>query len=108
MRPYMYEDLEKFFSNLKNNNFAVLHIDEYGFHKFLAWNKENKIRFLIQQYDWNEDDNKLYKNEYIPVVFDTLVDRDTFLTNFERFYKELSKTSKELKESMELARRGKQ
>ncbi len=108
MKPYMYEYLEKFFNNLQSNNFAVLHIDEWGFHKFLAWVKEDKIRFMIQLYEWKEDDDKLYKNEYIPVVFDTLVDKDTFLTNFEQFYKALIKTSKELKDNMELAVKSKQ
>ena len=90
----LYDNFEKFISNLKANKFAVLHIEEFSNIKYLAWEKGDNVRFTVHDYSGESD------KKYIPVVFDVLVDKDVFYDKFETFYKNLKNDSKKLKRNM--------
>ena len=86
----LYDDFEKFINNLKTKNFGVCHIEEFTQYKLLAWKKDNKVRFLVQDYNGTSD------KEYIPIVFDILTDENRFFKHFEAFYNSLKKDSQNL------------
>lgn len=87
--PLVCDEFEKFINNLKNNKFAVLHIIELSSDKYMAWEKDNKIRFMVHDYSDNE-------KEYIPIIMDVLVDKDIFYNKFEDFYSKLKCDSNNL------------
>ena len=91
--PLVSKDFEKFINKLKNNNFAVLHIMEFSSHKYIAWEKDNKIRFMVHDYSDNE-------KEYIPIIMDVLIDRENFYNKFEKFYSNLKTESEILKQEI--------
>ena len=89
----LYDQLEKFINNLKVSKFAVLHLFEFNDDKYIAWEKDNNIRFIVQDYSDDE-------NEYIPIKLDVLVNKDIFYDNFENFYSGLKTDSENLKQEM--------
>ena len=91
--PLVYNEFEKFINNLKSNKFAVLHVIEFSNHKYMAWEKDNRIRFMI--HDYSDDEN-----EYIPIIMDVLVDKDIFYSKFEDFYSHLKNESENLKQEI--------
>ena len=86
----LYSEFEKFLVNLKTNHFGVCHIDEFTEYKLLAWEKDNKVRFMIQDYYESSD------SEYAPIVFDVLVNKDIFYKYFEEFYNSLKLESQRM------------
>ena len=86
----LYSEFEKFLTNLKTNHFGVCHIDEFTEYKLLAWEKDNQVRFMIQNYHESSD------NEYAPIVFDVLVNKDIFYKYFEEFYNSLKFESQKM------------
>ncbi|MCD7780550.1 MAG: hypothetical protein LUH05_07765 [Candidatus Gastranaerophilales bacterium] len=92
----LYSEFEKFLVNLKTNHFGVCHIEEFTNYKLLAWEKDNKVRFMIQNYCDNSE------NEYVPIDFDVLVNKDIFYKYFEEFYNSLKfESQKMLQETIE-------
>lgn len=91
----LYDNFENFITNLKTKKFGACHIEEFTNYKLLAWEKEDKVRFMIQNYNgYNEN------NEYIPIDFDVLVNKDIFYKYFEEFYNSLKIESKKLLQEM--------
>lgn len=92
----LYSEFEKFLVNLKTNHFGVCHIDEFTEYKLLAWETDNQVRFMIQDYYESSD------NEYVPIVFDVLVNKDIFYKYFEEFYNSLKfESQRMLQETIE-------
>lgn len=75
----LYSEFEKFLINLKTNHFGVCHIEEFTEYKLLAWEKDNKVRFMIQNYHESSD------SEYAPIVFDVLADKIFFINILKNF-----------------------
>lgn len=90
----LYKSFEKFINELKEKKFAVLHIEEFSCTKYLAWEKDGKIRFTVQDYSGKS------KEEYVPVTLDVLVDKNLFYDRFENFYYNLKKDSLNLKQEL--------
>ena len=92
----LYSEFEKFLANLKTKHFGVCHIEEFTDYKLLAWEKDNQMRFMIQDYHESSD------SEYAPIVFDVLVNKDIFYKYFEEFYNSLKfESQKMLQETIE-------
>lgn len=89
----LYDDFEKFITNLKNKKFAVLHIEEFSADKYIAWEKDNKVRFMVHDYSG-------ISKEYVPIELDALVDKDIFYSKFEHFYANLKADSEKLKQEL--------
>lgn len=87
----LYDSFEKFIKNLKKNKFAVLHIEEFSYDKFIAWEKDDYIRFTVHDYSSGSE------KEYIQISLDVLVDKYIFYDKFEKFYHNMKKESKNLK-----------
>lgn len=98
----LYEEFENFIDNLKNKKFAVCHIWEFSNFKLLAWEKDEKIRFVIQDYNPKDEQSK---PEYIPIAFAVLVDKNIFFEYFIPFYNSLKAKSEELLQEMNKERK---
>ncbi len=78
------KDIQKFIKNLDKNNFAALHNEEYTYFKLLAWKHDDKIRFIMQDY-----------NDYnVKTQIDTIVKKEILLESL----KKLEKSFKRLHE----------
>ena len=87
----MYGMFEDFIKKLHQNKFAVLYIDEFSYEKYLAWEVNDKVRFMIQDYCDNDE-----RIEYVPIKFDVLMNKDIFYEKFERFYSQMKNQSEKL------------
>lgn len=72
-------DIPKFIKRLKKDGYSNLSIEEYWYTKFLAWTKDDKIRFIIQSYGGND----------VETEFDKLIDENLFYNEFDKLYKTL-------------------
>ncbi len=90
----LYSEFEKFLTDLKTKHFGVCHIEEFTNYKLLAWEKDNKVRFMIQNYFGRSD------KEYVPIDFDVLVNKDIFYKYFEEFYNSLKFESEQMLQEM--------
>lgn len=86
------DDIEKFINKLRNNKFAIFHINEFTSDKYIAWEKDGKIRFMVCDYSTSSD------REYIPIILDVLIDKEIFFNKFENFYFNIKKESSKFKE----------
>lgn len=86
----MSKDVESFIENIKQGKFAKLIIESYSYHKFLVWNYENKIRLLVQ--DYNSDEVK--------IIFDVLIDKEKFISVFEKTKKHIEKHNSAITKSI--------
>lgn len=75
------KDIPNFIKQLKKTGYANLSIEEYTYTKFLAWEVEDRVRFIVQYY---EDSN-------VETVFDKLISKDIFYTEFEKCFSKLKK-----------------
>ncbi len=91
------KEFERFIDDLKTKKFAVCQILEFSNHKLFAWEKDEKIRFMIQDYNPKDIEEEV---EYVPTVFDVLVNKDIFLKYFTQFYSSLKENSEKLLEEM--------
>ena len=69
-------DIPKFVKRLKRTGYSYLCIEEYTFAKILAWETENKVRFIVQYYGDNDVETEV----------DKLISKDLFYKEFENFY----------------------
>ena len=89
-------DIPKFIKRLKNTGYSNLFVDEYTFAKFLAWEINDNIRFIVQYYGDDKAETEV----------DKLIPKDLFYQEFETFYDELKKyISKHNKQYKEFKRR---
>ena len=72
-------DIPKFIKRLKKDNYSNLTVEEYNYTKFLAWKIEDKIRFIIQSYDYAD----------AVITFDKLIPTKLFYKTFYSLYKKL-------------------
>ena len=75
------EDIPKFLKRLKKEGYANLIIDEFWYSKFLAWQKGNKIHFIIQSYD----------SDVVEIILNKLVNEELFISEFKKMAKKLKK-----------------
>lgn len=82
------QDVENFLQNIKEGKFAKLILEEYSFHKFLAWNHEDKIRLLVQDYDSKE----------VKIIFDVLINKEKFIYTLEKAINHIKKQDEKIVE----------
>ncbi|MBQ8677299.1 MAG: hypothetical protein IJ529_02380 [Alphaproteobacteria bacterium] len=79
-KPVM-QDIPQFLKRLKTDGYSNLCIEEFWYTKFLAWRKDDNIRFIIQNYDADK----------VQIIFDKLIEQDLFYNEFEKLYNILKK-----------------
>ncbi|GAB1401446.1 hypothetical protein MASR1M68_03570 [Elusimicrobiota bacterium] len=72
-------DIPKFIERLKKDSYSNLTVEEYNYTKFLAWEIEDKIRLIIQSYDYAD----------AVITFDKLIPTKLFYKTFDSLYKKL-------------------
>ncbi len=72
-------DFPKFLENLKKDNFAVYHNEEYTPFKWLAWIKESNVRLIHQHYQDFE----------VNIKFDILIDKEILFRLGENMIKKM-------------------
>lgn len=80
VKPVMI-DIPKFLRRLEKTGYSNLIIEEYWYTKFLAWEKDDKVRFIIQSYG----------NSDVDVLFDKIIDRDLFFNELKKLHDILNK-----------------
>lgn len=75
------KDIPDFIKQLKKTGYANLSIEEYTYTKFLAWEVEDRVRFIVQYYGDSD----------VETVFDKLISKDIFYTEFEKCFSKLKK-----------------
>ena len=78
------KDVPDFIKRLQKIGYANLSIEEYTYTKFLAWEVEDRVRFIVHYYG---DDN-------IETEFDKLIPKELFYNEFEKFLPKLKKCIK--------------
>ena len=74
-------DIPKFINRLKSCGYANLSIEEYTYTKFLAWEYQDKVRFIVQYYgDFN-----------IETEIDKLISKELFYKEFQNLNLTLQK-----------------
>lgn len=76
---WVLEDIPDFISDLQNNGYANLSIEEHWYHKFLAWQVGSKVRFVIQ----------CTGHERAKVVMNKLMSAKLFYSEFDKLSKDL-------------------
>jgi len=72
---YILKDIPKFIKRLQSTGYANFSNEEYTYTKFLAWEVQDKVRFIVQYYG---DDN-------IETEIDKLISKAIFYREFEIF-----------------------
>ena len=75
------KDIPDFVKLLQKTGYANLSIEEYTYTKFLAWEVEDRVRFIVHYY--GDDD--------VETEFDKLIPKELFYNEFNKFYAKLKK-----------------
>ena len=75
------KDIPDFVKRLQKTGYANLSIEEYTYTKFLAWEVEDRVRFIVHYY--GDDD--------IETELDKLITKELFYNEFNKFYAKLKR-----------------